>query len=139
NVDIQTMYFAVHRDAETNDNTWLGPEVVYGGPGTWGADDHINLKSVSDGRVLAATKTSKGDQEANMPSSSPQILFNVRTVDGVWHPYEFGKVRDNHTRPIVVVDTTNGCVHMFATWTSYRCGGTGTPCSTDTGECSPQS
>ena len=48
------MYFAVHNDADP-DTAWT-VETATSGPGI--ADDHINLKTDSSGRVFAATKTS---------------------------------------------------------------------------------
>ena len=47
------MYFAVHSDAAA-DTVWT-VETATSGPGI--ADDHINLKTDSSGRVYAATKT----------------------------------------------------------------------------------
>jgi PKD repeat protein len=60
--------------------------------------------------VFAAVKTSQTN------ASSPSILlldYNVET--GVWGSHVFGTDADNHTRPIVLVDTANQKVHMMAT------------------------
>lgn len=98
------MYFAVHRDGDPAD-AWKTEETAY--PDS--ADDHINLKTDSSGRVYAAVKTS-----FEKPNE-PLVLLLVREPEGKWSNHVFGLVRDHHTRPIVLVDETNGRIHMFAT------------------------
>jgi PKD repeat protein len=100
------MYFSTHADGDP-DTTWSASEAATTGSGS--ADDHINLKTDSGGRVYAAVKTSF--------TSSSQTLTQllVRSTGGSWTAARFGTVSDSHTRPIVVVDEANGVVHMFAT------------------------
>jgi trimeric autotransporter adhesin len=103
--DSATDFFAVHSDAQP-DNVWT-IETALQGPSL--ADDHINLKTDSSGRVYAAVKTSKSS------SADPLIMLLARSAGGGWSNHVFGLVRDNHTRPIVEIDQEHGVLHMFAT------------------------
>jgi PKD repeat protein len=98
-------FFAVHSDSAADDIWTI--ETALQGPGL--ADDHINLKTDSSGRVYAAVKTSKSG------SADPLILLLVRSTGGTWSSHVFGLKRDHHTRPIVLLDEANGLVRMFAT------------------------
>jgi hypothetical protein len=98
-------HFAIHDDADP-DAAWTY-ETALAGPGV--ADDHIDLKSDSDGRVYAAVKTSLTG------STDPRIVVLVRSTNGIWADYVFGLNAEDHTRPIVVLDEQNGDMHMFAT------------------------
>ena len=100
-----TDYFAVHSDSAADDVWSIEPALQ--GPGL--ADDHINLKTDSSGRVFAAVKTSLSG------SSNPLTMLLVRSAEGSWSSHVFGLNRDKHTRPIVLVDEANGVVRMFAT------------------------
>lgn len=100
-----TDFFAVHSDAQP-DNVWT-IETALKGPGL--ADDHINLKTDSSGRVYAAVKTSKTS------NPDPLIMLLVRSAAGTWSNHVFGLEQDNHTRPIVEIDEEHGILHMFAT------------------------
>ena len=104
----QKMYFSVHTDG-TADSAWAAPEVAYGG--TESADDHINLKGLADqnGRILAAVKTSLDH------AADPLVHLLDRSAAGVWTSHVFGTGADNHTRPIVLIDSEHSQVHMFAT------------------------
>jgi PKD repeat protein len=103
------VYFAVHVDGDAA-TTWQPSRTAVQGSGS--ADDHLNLKSLQSagGRVFAAIKTSHGS------SSAPLIMLLVRDPATTgWSSHVFGTVANNHTRPIVLLDETNGVVHMFAT------------------------
>jgi trimeric autotransporter adhesin len=100
-----TDYFAVHSDSAA-DNVWTIENALQG-PGL--ADDHINLKTDSSGRVYAAVKTSKSG------SADPLNMLLVRSTGGSWSSHVFGLKRDHHTRPIVLLDEANALVRMFAT------------------------
>jgi hypothetical protein len=99
-------YFAVHEDGSGDEaNDWSAEAV----PGTQNADDHVNLKTDTAGRIYAAVKhTSSG-------SSTPLVSLLVRAASGTWTSNTFGRVRDSHTRPIVEIDEEHQVVHMFAT------------------------
>jgi PKD repeat protein len=98
-------YFAVHSDSDP-DTAWSG-ETALSGPNL--ADDHVNLKTDSGGRVYAAVKTSASS------STAPLVYLLVRSTTGTWSRFTFGLERDHHTRPIVVLDEAQGTVHVFAT------------------------
>jgi hypothetical protein len=100
------MYFATHTDGAA-DGTWTASEQATTGSGS--ADDHINLKTDSAGRIYAAVKTSFTS------SSQTLIQLLVRGSGGGWSAYRFGTVSDSHTRPIVLLDEQHGLLHMFAT------------------------
>lgn len=104
------MYFAVHLDGDP-DTTWQASRTAIQGPNN--ADDHINLKSLQtdgSGRVFAAVKTS------HTSSSAPLIMLLVLDrSSGDWQSYVYGRVADHHTRPIVLLDSTNQHLYMYAT------------------------
>jgi hypothetical protein len=107
NQNDDNVYFAVHGDADA-DTTWQPSTSALGGPDI--ADDHINLKAASDGRVFAAVKTSKGALDATL------VALLVRNpATGAWSSHAVGRKRDHHTRPIVVLDEEARVVHVFAT------------------------
>jgi hypothetical protein len=109
-----TFYFATHNDGDP-DSAWQGSVAMQGNKYS---DDHINLKSLqadSSGRVFAAVKTSVGDV-ANADSNAPLIDLLVLGTNGTWkQPVTFGRVKDDHTRPIVIIDEQNRNLYMFAT------------------------
>ncbi|WP_426573086.1 fibronectin type III domain-containing protein [Aquihabitans sp. McL0605] len=103
----QKMYFTHRLDSDPV-GSWSPTEVAYEGANA--ADDHINLKTVSDqgGRILAAVKTSKTG------SSVLEHLLDRDPTTGVWTSHPFGTAVDAHTRSIVLVDKIHQTVHMFA-------------------------
>ncbi len=109
------MYFATHTDGDP-DNVWQGSRTAIQGPNY--ADDHISLRSLqatdSSGRVFAAVKTSLNDLPNPNPNA-PLNLLLVRDRDGNWTNHVFGRVGDNHTRPIVMLDEEHRDLYMFAT------------------------
>jgi hypothetical protein len=121
-----TVYFSTHDDG-TAASTWSAPSTVTV-PGPNQADDHLSIRSLegdASGRVFAVLKTSL---DANGQSSAPQIVVVSRRTDGGgWDRATFGTVADCHTRPILVLDRTNGLVHVYATAPETGCKGTGTP------------
>jgi PKD repeat protein len=100
------MYFATHADGDP-DTTWTASEAATTGSGS--ADDHINLKTDSSGRIYAAVKTSFTSSSATLT----QLL--VRAPGGGWSASRFGTVAESNTRPIVLIDEQAGIVHMYAT------------------------
>lgn len=109
------MNFSVHEAGEPNDKSWSAPEAA--NSGALNADDHINLKADSKGRVYAAVKTEQTD------ASAPLIQLLVRPAEGgPWARHTFGRKQEGHTRPIVLLDERRQRVHMFAT--SGEAGGT---------------
>ncbi len=113
NQNTSTMNFASHVDGAP-DSTWQTTQFAYSGPGS--ADDHISLRSLQtdgSGRIFAAVKTSFGDGSGS--STSPQLVLLVRDPAAGWSSHIYGRVSDDHTRAIVMLDDQNMRVHVFAT------------------------
>jgi Big-like domain-containing protein len=105
-----TFRFATHNDTDV-DATWSTVVTVLPGPNS--ADDHMNLKSLATddtGRVFAAIKTSK----TNSGDPIIQLFVRSKTPTVHWTAYTIWKVSDHLTRPIVLLDTTNNRIHVFA-------------------------
>jgi hypothetical protein len=110
-----SMHFAYHRDSDA-DTVWQPITSVY--TAMCAADDHINIKSLqadASGTIFAAIKTSFADDGCNGGSNPVQINLVVRKPNNTWKVVPFGYKSDDHTRPVVLLDTTNRKVYMFAT------------------------
>jgi hypothetical protein len=100
------MRFAVHQDGAADSDWTLEsalPNPSLGGANL--ADDHLNLKSLtegSDGSIFAAVKTSRGD--AGEPSTDPSIVVLKRSATGVWSGAVAARVGDKLTRPQIALD-----------------------------------
>jgi hypothetical protein len=101
----QSFYrFAVHTDG-ADDQQWAG-EVALEGEDL--ANDHINLKADSTGRVFAAVKTSlKGRDE-------PQLVLLVRETSGQWARHTIATGAQNQTRPIVLLHEETDTIYVIA-------------------------
>jgi chitodextrinase len=116
------MRFAVHQDSDS-DSTWT-LESALPNPSLGGAnlaDDHLNLKSLtegSDGTIFAAVKTSRGD--AGEPSTDPSIVVLKRSATGTWSGAVAARVGDKLTRPQLALDNM-GKLHVLM---STESGGT---------------
>jgi len=118
NQTTSTMYFAVHVDGQA-DSSWDASKNAVQGPSY--ADDHINLKSVQSdgtGRVFAVVKTSLNDLPNPNPNAPLLMLIVRNPVTGDWTSYPFARVRDNLSRPILLIDETHRMLHVFATGTA---------------------
>jgi hypothetical protein len=100
--------FSMHLDGD-DPLTWSATEVASGGPKTHLADDHINLKADSTGRVYAAVKTSK------TRASMPLIQVLVRDETGGWAAYTVSNYSQVETRPIVLLDASTETMQVFMT------------------------
>jgi hypothetical protein len=109
NQNDQKDYFVYHTDGAADTSGWSG-EVAYSGP--LAADDHLNLKTGSDGSVWAAVKTSKN--ALTNPDAEPLIVLLHRTPGGSWSASEVWKVADEATRPICLLDEASGRVYVLA-------------------------
>ena len=110
-----SMYFSYHKDGDP-DTTWQPIEQIY--TSKCAADDHINIKSLQadqSGSLYAALKTSNGDNGCGSTSSDALLRLVVRRPNNTWQWATFGTTSDQHTRPLVLLDTTNRKVYMFAT------------------------
>ena len=111
-----SMNFSYHVDSDPP-GSWQPIETIYGGTSSCLADDHINLKSLqadSAGRIFAAVKTSVGDS-GSCTGGADLIRLVVRYPNNTWKWAAFGGKSDQHTRPIVLLDSVNRKVYMFAT------------------------
>ncbi len=113
NQNDNAVYFATHVDG-TMDSTWsLNTPLSL----PKYADDHLNIKSLQAdpaGQVFAAVKTSLSD--VNPPTSNePEILLLMLDNQGSWSRRTVARVVDNHTRPIVLIDTENRDIYVFMT------------------------
>jgi hypothetical protein len=107
----EAVYFSAHRNADPVD-AWSSTEVV--SRGLRQPDDHINMKADASGRVYAALKTSL-DTLPNVNSLAPQILLVVRDRERHWRSHVVARVKDHHTRPIVLIDEGRDIVYVVAT------------------------
>ena len=102
-------YFAIHVDGNA-ETTWLAEETAWGGGVNCTgqcADDHINLKTDSTGRVFVAAKTSfLGD-------SDPLIVLLVRSTDGTWSSSTESLHANTNTRGIVLLDEPHDRLYLF--------------------------
>jgi PKD repeat protein len=108
------VYFATHDDGQA-DSAWQQSRTAIAGPNI--ADDHINLKSLQSigGRVFAAVKTSLEDVPNANPNMPQIMLLSRDPATGDWSSAVFGRISEDHTRPIVMIDETNRELHVFAT------------------------
>jgi hypothetical protein len=96
--------FAVHADGDPV-ATWSAVETVISGPKV--ADDHINLKADSVGRVYAAVKT-KFSSAAN-----PGTVLHRRTGAGTWTHHTISNGSLGRTRPIVLLEEVHNAIRVF--------------------------
>jgi PKD repeat protein len=121
-----TTYFSLHDDADPI-NVWQPAETVTL-PGPKQSDDHLNVKQLESdpsGRVFAVIKTGLDDISGSS-SSAPQIVVLSRGSTGGWSRATFGTVADCHTRPSLVLDSTNALLHVYATAPESGCPFSGT-------------
>ena len=126
NQTASTVYFSYHLDGDPVDSWSASEAVTVPGPGQ--GDDHLNVKALeadSAGRVFAAVKTSL-DDISGQPSSAPQIIVVSRGSTGGWDRAKFGTLADCHTRPILMIDSANNLLHVYATAPDSGCPFTGT-------------
>ena len=101
-------YFAVH-DSGDPEGAWRPDNPVQGSSM---ANDHLNVKSDSEGRVYVALKTRR--DRINRKPDAPYSMLWVRDRDGDWESHVFGEVEDSHTRSLVLIDKDREQLYMFA-------------------------
>lgn len=101
-------YFATHEDG-VPDDVWRSDNPVQGSQ--W-ANDHLNVKTDSEGRVYMALKTRRDRIDRRL--DAPFSMLWVRDPDGGWESHVFGKVRDAHTRSLVLIDEKQDTLYMLA-------------------------
>ncbi len=101
-------HFAIHNDGEP-DEVWRSDNPILE---LGMANDHLNLKADSEGRVYVALKTrwDRIDRELDKPFS----MLWVRGPNGGWESHVFGTVGDAHTRSLVLIDEEQRLLYMVA-------------------------
>jgi hypothetical protein len=101
------MRFSSHTDTDPL-GTWGATEGVLGGPTAPKlADDHINLKADSSGRVYAVTKTKYIGQ------TKPGTVLSRRGAGGGWTSNTVSRASLDRTRPIVLLDQQHNRIRVF--------------------------
>jgi hypothetical protein len=101
------MRFSFHTDGQPL-NVWSTTEPVLGGPTAPKlADDHINLKADSSGRVYAVTKTKYIGQ------TRPGTVLSRRALNGTWSNDTVSRASLDRTRPIVLLDQQHNRIRVF--------------------------
>jgi hypothetical protein len=101
-------YFATHSDSSAPQADWNLETINF--PFHFPANDHMNLAVTSSGQVLAAVKS---NPYGNDPD--PLVLVVARDADGSYSFHPVSLVRDQDTRPIVVINGERNEAHVFAT------------------------
>ena len=100
-------YFSVHHDANA-DETWEPREIALSDTSNaLLSDDHISIKA-HEGIIYAATKTGAVDP------SDPLVYVLRRDLAGVWSRHVFGRKSEDHTRPVLLIDTDRDLIHVIA-------------------------
>ena len=102
-VNNDQIMFAVHQDGDPV-GTWSTETAI---SGRKMADDHINLKADSKGRVFAVTKTKFGGE------TKPGTMLLRRTTAGTWKHFTVSRASLDHTRPIVLLDQRHNRIRVF--------------------------
>ena len=106
------VYFSSHASSDPVSSWTATHAVTVTGSGE--ADDHLNIKELQadpDGRIFAVIKTNL----ENAGAAAPMIIVLARSLSGGWSRATFGTVADCHTRPTLMLDTTNSLVRVYAT------------------------
>ena len=107
NQKTSAFYFAVHEDGQPA-REWEPSETI---TELGSADDHVNLKTDSTGRVYSVVKTS-----ADAPSDSLIALLARDPETATWSVHTVGTVFEGFTRAICVVDEEQGVVLVYTTY-----------------------
>jgi hypothetical protein len=103
-VNDDKILFAVHQDGGAL-GAWSTTETAIHGRKM--ADDHINLKADSKGRIFAVTKTKFSG------ATKPGTMLLRRTTAGKWKHFTVSRGSLDHTRPIVLLDQRHNRVRVF--------------------------
>ena len=103
-VNDDKILFAVHQDGDPV-GTWSTTETAVDGRKM--ADDHINLKADSKGRIFAVTKTKFSG------ATKPGTMLLRRTTAGKWKHFTVSRGSLDHTRPIVLLDQRHNRIRVF--------------------------
>jgi len=113
NQNMHAIYFGIHEDSDPDVEWSLNTPVS----GDRFADDHLNIKSLqadSAGKVFAVVKTSLNDIYPP-DSGEPLVYLLILPNVGSWSQRVVAQVKDNWTRPILLIDEENREIYIFAT------------------------
>jgi Ca2+-binding RTX toxin-like protein len=106
NAAVGEMRFSFHQDGAAVP-VWSSTEMVVGASNPKLADDHINLKADSAGRVYAVTKTKFRAQ------GRPGTMLHRRSAAGTWSTATVSRASLDRTRPIVILDQGHNAIRVF--------------------------
>jgi Ca2+-binding RTX toxin-like protein len=98
--------FRMRNDSDSPGAQWSAPVTVVSGEKA--ADDHVNLKADSMGRIYAVTKTNFGPTGFNAGT-----VLHRRNVSGTWSHFAVSRASLRRTRPIVLLDPTHNRIRVF--------------------------
>jgi hypothetical protein len=113
-------YFAVHPDSADgtagDDTAWTEETALTGvchsSTGVdKSADDHLNVKVLPSGEVVAGVKTSCNDLGSSH-GGDPLIELLVRPATGGWSAHTVWNAADDVTRPTVALDPTDNKIYI---------------------------
>lgn len=108
------LFLATHTDGDPDDQ-WNAQRTDVAGANE--TDDHLNAKvGVVDGdpRIYVAMKTSLDVAPKANPNDAQILVLEIR-LDGTVHKYLAGRIRDRHTRPVVLIDQASGMLYLVGT------------------------
>jgi hypothetical protein len=79
------------------------------------ADNHINIKDTSDGRLFMVGKTGRDTINCATGQTHPLVEVFRRTTAGVWTAHLAGTVGDCNTRPQIAISEQLETAYVFAT------------------------
>ncbi len=91
------------------------PTLVPGASPRETADDHINMKTTSDGQVYMVGKTGKDTANCATNKQMPLVEVFRRTAAGVWSAHLVSTVGDCGTRPQLLLNEQLGVAYVFLT------------------------
>jgi Ca2+-binding RTX toxin-like protein len=103
NTSVGEIRFSAHPDG----GSWGAIEHVLGASNPKLADDHINLKADSAGRVYGVTKTKF------IGATKAGTVLNRRATTGNWTSFIVSRASLDRTRPIVLLDQQHNRIRVF--------------------------
>jgi len=103
-------HFATHADGAPV-STWSTEAIPLKGP--LAADNHVSIKVAQNGQILAAVKTSFGDQPGR--ANAAQVVLLSRSTAGQWTAVGVASVSSSATRGITMIDDERQLVYVILT------------------------
>jgi hypothetical protein len=109
-----TVHVARHADGAPDDAWAVTSTEVYG---LQDVDEHLSVAATSapnDARLYVAVTTALGDAVNGNPLA-PQVLLLTLDQQDTWGSYLFGRVKDRHSEPLVLIDEGRNALYLIAT------------------------